>query len=93
MQKQRRLVEEAEDLKELESRRRAPRHKIGVTANVQVMASPNPNIIGENFDTEVIEASAYGLRLSCDKFLNDCELGIWVNIEPDQVLFLTGEAR
>lgn len=92
MQSDNTVMEEA-DQTDFESRRREPRHKIGVNANVQVVTSPDPDIIGENFDTKVLDASPGGMRLACDIFLDDCELGIWVEIEPDIVLFVAGEAR
>ena len=70
------------------------RHPIHGTASAQIVESDEPDSIGYEFESEILEISVNGLRITCDRALEDCVMNLWVTLPGyTQKLFLSAELR
>ena len=77
-----------------DARRQEQRRAFSAHATVQVMESNNKEYEGITMETTIVEISPHGLRLSCDRFLAESKLGIWLDLADDsENFFLTADIR
>ncbi len=77
------------------SRRKEERRLLNGDATIQVIDSKDPELDGLTIENaKILDASSLGLRLSCDTFLGECTIGVWVSIEgAETTMFLVTEVR
>lgn len=63
-------------------------------AVLQVVQTDDPHLLGATFHADVMEASTGGMRLTSNRFVENCRVDIWINLDGHQdKLFLTAEVR
>ena len=83
-----------EESSENDTRRREQRLVFNEEATIQIMESSDPDLVGLTLETTIMDVSTLGFRLSCDRFVHECSLGLWVDLaDASESYFLAAAVR